>query len=281
MAGCSPVVILNATVPSEGVERLSDIRYADRARGTLDVYRPVAVPGTVPGATPADLPVVVFLYGGAWRTGNKGIYPFVGRPLAARGVLVAVPDSRTFPAVGIPGILHDSAQAVAWVLAHAAEYGGDPRRVFVMGHSSGAYDAVMLALDPRWLARAGADRQRLAGVIGLAGPYDFLPLQDPDVIEVFGADATPDFQPITYADGGGPPLLLRTGTDDTTVRPGNTFRLAEKQRQAGGQVDAKAYKDIGHIGLITAFAPLFDGRAPVLDEVARFVTRPPAAALTQ
>ena len=156
MAGCSPVVILNATVPSSGVERLSDIRYADRARGTLDLYRPA---GAAAGL-PAGLPVVVFLYGGSWRTGEKGMYPFVGRPLAARGVLVVVPDYRTFPKARIEGILDDSAQAVAWVLAHAAEYGGDPRRVFVMGHSSGAYDAVMpgarLALDGARAGRTGS-----------------------------------------------------------------------------------------------------------------------------
>ena len=278
MAGCSPVVILNATVPSSGVERLSDIRYADRARGTLDLYRPAGAAGPA-----AKLPVVVFLFGGSWRTGEKGMYPFVGRPLAARGVLVAVPDYRTFPATGIPGILDDSAQAVAWVLAHAAEYGGDPGRVFVMGHSSGAYDAMMLALDPRWMERAGSDRKRLAGAIGLAGPYDFLPLKDPDVIEVFGADATPAFQPITYAGGQqaavAPPLLLRAGADDRTVRPGNTPDLAARLRANGGQVDAALYPGIGHIGIITAFAPLFDGRAPVLDEVARFVTQPAGAQL--
>ena len=101
------------------------------------------------------------------------------------------------------------------------------------------------------------------------------------MIEVFGADATPAFQPITYADGqdapAAPPLLLRAGADDQTVRPANTPELAAAMRAAGGQADAALYPGIGHIGIITAFAPLFDGRAPVLDEVARFVTRPALA----
>jgi acetyl esterase/lipase len=180
-----------------------------------------------------------------------------------------VPDYRLYPEVRFPAFLQDNAAAVAWALAHAREFGADPRRVFVLGHSAGAYNAAMLALDGRWL---GAARDRLAGVIGLAGPYDFLPITDPDIIPVFApVDDGPASQPITYVDGRNPPMLLMAGTEDTTVNPANTARLAARIGQLGGAVQDKFYPGVGHIGIITAFTPLFRGRAPVLDDVALFV----------
>jgi acetyl esterase/lipase len=227
----------------------------------LDVYRPDVARGAAP--------LIVFLYGGSWRTGSKSLYPFVARPLAQRGAVVVVPDYRLYPDVRFPAFLEDNADAVRWAMAHARELGADPARIVVLGHSAGAYNAAMLALDPRWL---GADRGRLAGVIGLAGPYDFLPITDPDIIPIFATVGDgPASQPITYVDGSNPPMLLAAGTDDTTVAPRNTERLAARIRERGGPVATKFYPGIGHIGLITAFAPLFQRRAPVLDDVCAFV----------
>ena len=263
-AACSPADLLNATVPSEGVVVTKDVPYGDGTQHTLDVYRPAGATGSAP--------LVVFLYGGSWRTGDKGIYGFVGRPLAQRGAVVVVPDYRMYPQVQFPGFLQDNAAAVAWAAAHARELGADPDRVFVMGHSAGAYNAAMLGLDPRWLREAGYDRGRLAGVIGLAGPYDFLPITDPDVIPVFASVGDgPASQPINYVDGHNPPMLLAAGTADTTVQPRNTDALAARIRAAGGGVTARFYPGVGHIGIITAFAPLFAGRAPVLDDVWGFI----------
>ncbi|GAC1339611.1 MAG: alpha/beta hydrolase [Acetobacteraceae bacterium] len=266
MSGCAASDVLNATVSADGVSVQREIAYAPGPRHGLDVYRPEQVSG--------KLPLVVFLYGGSWRTGDKAMYPFVARPLARRGAVVVVPDYRLYPEVAFPEFLDDNARAVAWAAAHAAALGADPARIFVLGHSAGAYNAAMLALDPRWLQRAGLAPNRLAGVIGLAGPYDFLPITDPDVIPVFApVQDGPASQPITYVDGHNPPMLLAAGTDDTTVRPGNTERLAARIRAAGGPVEDTLYPGIGHIGAITAFAPLFADRAPVLDDVWAFIRR--------
>ncbi len=264
LAACSPAALLNATVSAGGVALQSDIPYADGPRHMLDIYRPPSASGSAP--------LVVFLYGGGWDSGSKDIYGFVARPLAERGAVVVVPDYRLYPQVQFPAFLQDNAEAVAWAAAHAAEFGADPRRVFLLGHSAGAYNAAMLALDPRWLHEAGYDRSRLAGVVALAGPYDFLPITDPDVIPVF-ASVNDDqrSQPISYVDGHNPPMLLLAGTADTTVRPRNTESLAAAIRAAGGPVESKFYPGIGHIGLITAFAPIFEGRAPVLDDVWGFI----------
>ncbi len=265
-AGCSPAYLLNALTPSRGVGRTADVRYAPGPRHTLDIYRPAR----------ADhpLPLIVFIYGGNWQSGDKDEYEFVALPLASRGAVVVIPDYRLAPAVQFPAFLQDNAEAVAWAMRHAAELGADPRSVFLMGHSAGAYNAAMLALNPHWLAAAGVSRDALAGMIGLAGPYDFLPITQPDLIPIFApVDDGPLSQPITFADGANPPLLLRAGTADTVVRPANTESLARRIAGRGGPVDSKLYGGVGHVGLITAMAPLFQSRAPVLDDVWSFVKR--------
>jgi acetyl esterase/lipase len=136
----------------------------------------------------------------------------------------------------------------------------------------------MLGLDPAWLRAAGADPARIAGVVGLAGPYDFLPITDPEVKPIF-PDAGPDTQPITYASAAAPPLLLLTGNDDHQVRPRNSTALAAAIDAAGGHAEVKIYKGLGHIGLITAIAPPFQWRAPVLHDIVTFLRRTPSPAL--
>lgn len=272
LSACSPAELLNATVPDQAAVQ-SDVAYGTGPRRTLDIYRP--------DKAVASPPLIVFLYGGSWTMGDKAMYPFVAQTLAGRGAVVMVPNYRLYPEVTYPGFLQDNAAAVAWALAHAAEYGATGG-VFVMGHSAGAYNAAMLGLDPALLRDAGVSRRALAGVIGLATPADFLPSRDPAVIPVFGAANTPSNQPLAFADGTNPPLLLIHGDADTIVQPRNTVTLAAAVAAHGGPVTTRYYPGIGHIGLITAFAPLFQSRAPVLDDVWTFIEshRRAATALT-
>lgn len=264
LPSCAPVDALNATVSADGVTVARDLAYADGPRGRMDVYRPTTATGR--------LPLVVFLYGGAWNSGKKLDYRFVAAPLAQQGMVVAVPDYRLVPEVRFPTFLEDNATAVAFARAHASEWGADPSRIFLMGHSAGAYNAVMLGLDPRYLAAVGVDRASLAGVIGLATPADFLPLDDTATIAAFGGAADIDAtQPVHFADGHNPPLLLLHGDADGTVYVRNSTALAARVRAAGGDVTLKTYQGLGHIGIVTSFAPLFSGRAPVLADVAAFI----------
>ena len=265
LAGCSGADLLNSTITTGSLVIDRDVAYAPGPRHDLDIYRPQAA---------ADgRPLIVFLYGGSWRDGDKSIYPFVGATLAKRGAVVMVPNYRLYPDVAFPGFLQDNASAVAWAIAHAAQYGANPADVFIVGHSAGAYNAAMLALDPRWLAAVGVDRRALRGVVGLAGPYDFLPITGPDIIPVFApVNDGPASQPINYVDGHNPPMLLLAGAADTTVYPRNTTELAAKIAAAGGPVQSKIYPGIGHIGLVAAIAPVFSFRAPVLDDTWAFIT---------
>jgi acetyl esterase/lipase len=265
LAGCSGVGVLNALEPRTGVTVQRDIAYQPGPRGDLDVYRPQDANGRAP--------VVVFLYGGGWDSGRKADYAFAGAALARQGFVTVIPDYRLYPEVRWPTFLEDSAKAVAWARAHATEFGGDPHRLFLMGHSAGAYNAVMLAVDRRWLAPVGMNPSRdLKGVVGLAGPYDFLPLKSEELKIIFGPeDKRPDTQPITHVDGKAPPLFLATDLGDKVVDPGNTTRMAARVRAAGGEVETRAYRGLDHALVIGAVAAPLRFLAPVLADSTQFI----------
>ena len=263
LSACSPAGLLNATISRAGLTVEHDIAYGPHPREKLDVYWQAGA---------AAAPVVVFFYGGAWNSGSKSTYAFVAATLARDGFVVVVPDYRLYPEVRFPSFLQDCAAAVAWTGAHMAQFGGDPGRLFLMGHSAGAYNAMMLGLDPRWLDGAGTSRDRLAGVVGLAGPYDFLPMTGQNEKLVFASVADgPASQPITYADARAPPLLLLAGDADETVRPRNTRALAARISALGGPVQVRIYPGVGHIGLVLAIAPIFQSKAPVLANLEAFL----------
>lgn len=269
-AGCSPTALLNALAPERGVQLTDGIPYGEGPRNRIDVHAPR-------GAEAA--PVVVFFYGGSWETGDRGMYRFLGAALAAAGVVCMIPDYRVWPTVGFPGFMQDGARAVAWARAHAAEHGGDPRRLFLMGHSAGAQIATLLALDAGFLPGLGVVPGRdLSGVIGLAGPYDFLPLRDPTLQAIFGAERDwPASQPINHVTAGAPPMLLATGDADTVVLPRNSERLAARLRAAGNAAETITYPGIGHSEIIGAFAGALSFLAPVRRDVLRFVAEQAAA----
>jgi len=163
---------------------------------------------------------------------------------------------------------------VKWALDQAARLGADPARVYVMGHSSGAYNAAMVALDGRWLGELGARPNQLAGWIGMAGPYDFLPIENPQARVAFDWPATPaDSQPYAHAGSGAPRTLLMAAGDDRTVDPRrNTARLAQRLRAAGVDVRTESFDDLGHVTLIGAMArPLRWIGGPVLPPVTEFL----------
>lgn len=170
-----------------------------------------------------------------------------------------------------PSRVKARAHAFAYVHAHAAHYGGDPARLFLAGHSAGAYNAVMLAADTHYLRDAGADISQVCGVIGIAGPYNFLPLRDDHLIAIFGGANRPETQPITYIDGKRPPMLLAAGTDDTTVSPRNSTDLAEKLRAFDSPVRLVRYPGVGHIGIILSLAPGFRWRTNLRGDMIDFV----------
>jgi len=258
LGGCSPAKLLNATVPSHGYTRETDIPYGPLPRQTLDLYLP---------ATPrADGKAVIFFYGGSWDSGAKGDYLFVAQALASRGITTIIPDYRLYPDVRFPSFLEDAAQATRW----AGERVGLPK-LFVMGHSAGAHIALMLAANTPYLAQAGVDRLKVAAAIGLSGPYDFLPLKSARLIDIFGGADRPEIEAITFATAPLPPALLLHGTADTTVYPRNSENLAAAWRRAGAPVELKLYPDVGHIDIVAAFSDLLHKRATTREDVLAYI----------
>jgi acetyl esterase/lipase len=253
--------LLNATIPRRGYRVVRDLAYGDGPRQGLDLY--------VPKGLSAPAPVVLYFYGGSWKWGSKATYRFLGQALASAGIIVAVADYRVYPEVKYPAFVEDTAAAFRFVRSHIAEHGGDQGRVFLAGHSAGAYNAAMITADRRYLS--DAERDGIRGVIGIAGPYDFLPLKDPDLIDIFGGDAVPETQPIAYVDRKLPPMLIVHGSGDTTVHPKNERRLAKKLRGFGSEVETREYDGIGHIEIIVSLAPWFRGRTTLRDDIIQFV----------
>jgi acetyl esterase/lipase len=232
---------------------------------TLDVWAPESAGG-------APLPVVIFWYGGGWAKGDRTSYAFAGRALARAGFLVVIPDYRKVPQVHFPAFLDDGAEAVAWVQSNIPQYGGNPARTAFMGHSAGAYQAVMLALDAKRLAAVGVDPGSVKAAVGLSGPYDFYPFTSDRAVAAMSQWPRPEeTQPITFARKDAPPLLLVTSEGDETVRPKNANNLAAKLRELGAPVEVKNYGPLDHEEIVMALSVPFRAKGPVLADSITFL----------
>jgi acetyl esterase/lipase len=279
LSACSPVSLLNALAPTAGITETLDVPYGPGERHGLDIYAPhisashICAPHIHARPGQVAAPVVMFIYGGGWKDGDKGNYRFAAASLAAHGFLTVVPDYRLFPQVRFPVFLRDNAEALAWIKNNIARYGGDPRRIFLMGHSAGAYNMAMLTLDKQWLAAYALDPDRdLSGAIGLAGPYDFLPLHDPELEDIFApAGDLRLSQPITFARGDAPPMLLAAGTADRTVLSRNTEHLAAAIGRNGGRVEQRLYPGVNHTKIIGAMARGLRWLAPTMADALGFL----------
>jgi acetyl esterase/lipase len=268
LAACSPLPALNALVPEGGMVRHEDIAYGPDARQRLDVYTPRRASG--------NTPVVVFFYGGSWKAGDRGSYLFVAQALASRGFVVVIPDYRLFPQVRFPAFMEDAAAAIAWTEREIGHHGGDPKRIYSMGHSAGAQIATLVAYDERFLRAEGLGRDAIRGVIGMAGPYDFVP-SDPDIRATLSAEGSFErAMPARHVRGGEPRTLLITAGRDTTVEPGNTDRLLARLRAANVPVTDRRFPDYNHYTLVGRLAAPFRDEA-LLDAIAEFIRSEPAS----
>ena len=248
-----------------GVERVAtDIGFGANGQ-QLDVYRPA-------GMARGPRPVVVFFYGGGWHAGTRQGYAFVARGLASRGFVVVVPDYRKVPTVRFPAFVEDGADALKWVHDRIADYGGDPARVAIAGHSAGAHIIALLALDPHYLAKRGLSPHFVKAAISLSGPYDFLPLDPGNAQNALGNwPRLAETQPITFARADAPPMLLVTSSKDTQVKPRNAYRLAARLRRLHAPVVFRNYAGLSHENVVMAYSRPFRALAPVLDESVAFL----------
>lgn len=271
LAGCSAFDLINSTSPSGHYQRSVDQRYGELPRQRADVYVPRA-------RNAAGSPLVVFFYGGGWKDGAKANYEFVAASLTRRGIVVVIPDYRLYPDVRFPSFVEDGAAALAWAIDNASRFDADTSRIFVMGHSAGAHIAALLALDPAYLDAAGSDVGALAGFIGLSGPYDFLPIEGGYLADLFPEQRREASQPINFVRVGAPPTLLIHGTDDDTVWPRNSERLAAALEAVDVPVTLRLYEDVGHARVVATLAPPLRFLAATLDDCIEFIRGIPGAA---
>lgn len=265
--GCSTLGVFDTLVPKDGGARLvgGNLTYGPESRQRLDVYAPDD------NIRPSG--ILVFVYGGSWSSGSKDDYGFVGRAFAARGYVTIIFDYRLVPEVRYPAFVEDSAKAVAWAYRNAGRYGSDLQRLYLMGHSAGAYNAAMVALAPEFLRAEGLSPTVIRAFAGLSGPYDFLPLDVEASRAAFaGVEKLGATQPVNRVSRGSfaPPMLLVTGDADDTVLPRNTKNLAAVLRDTGHRVEEIYYPGVDHAGTLLAIARPLRGRAPVVDDIVRF-----------
>lgn len=264
MSGCASSEFFAANAPTvfTRIERRLNLAYGTDTRQKLDVYVPQMA---------ANRPVVIFWYGGSWQEGSKSDYRFVGVALAKLGFVAVLPDYRLYPQVTFPAFDQDGARAVAWVERHVQEFGGDPERIVLMGHSAGGHTAAFLALNHAFLERFGANAKDIVGLIGLSGPYALIP--DSDALRA--AFAAPfsekDWQPIRFVDSHAPPALLLHGLSDKEVLPIETIELRDALVKEHVRVEMHLFPHRGHPDTVAPFALLMRWRTPVVDEVAAFV----------
>lgn len=261
LAACTSTyfAVLNRGLPPEPARSLS---FLPGQPIGLDVY---------PAAGDHPAPVLVFFYGGRWQGGERADYAFVGEQLAKAGILTVVADYRLYPEVRFPVFVEDAAAAVAWTHENAPRFGGRRDSLFVAGHSAGAHIAALIGTDPDYLAAHGLHPRDLAGVIGIAGPYDFLPLLDDDLIDIFGSDPARQAasQPVNHVDGDEPPFLLLHGESDLLVWALNSRRLAARFTEVGGSAELHTYPGVGHVRILGSlrYPLLAPARADLIDFV--------------
>jgi acetyl esterase/lipase len=257
-----------AAEPMTDLTVTRDLPYATGDRHSLDVY--------VSRAKAPPRPVVVFIYGGAWATGSKAEFAWVGAALARLGFIAVIPDYRIYPEARWPVFLQDNADALRWARDHAASFGGDPSKLVLMGHSAGANNVLSLAVEPQWLAGVGMAPRDLKAVVGLSGPYTLSPLDSARERAIFGPK-TGYADPIHHVDGGSPPLLLIIGDRDDAADPHDSDAVAAKVRAKGSLAEVVHFPSLGHSDTQNALATT-PGRPPrVIDAILRFLAAHGAA----
>lgn len=257
--------IYSRVASEPGVAVTRNAAYGPGPRQKMDVYAPS-------GSVNSGRPAVLFIHGGSWKSGDKAMYGFVGSALASRGYLTVVANYRLYPEAMFPTFIEDAAAAYAHIATNfkqAREHG-----IVLMGHSAGAHSAAMLALDARYLERAGAGLSKPRALVGLAGPYAFDPTTWPSTKDVFAsAPSANAARPVAFAGAHAPPALLMHGLADETVKLYNTRDLAAALGKAGTLVEHVEYEGLGHFGIVQALARGFRWRAPVLERVTLFLDR--------
>ena len=210
----------------------------DAGKHKLDIYTPK-------GKTNA--PVLFFVHGGAWKTGDRSQYPPLGNRYARAGYLTVVPSYRLAPKYPHPAQIEDIAAAFAWTVKHVAESGGDTNRIYIAGHSAGGHLVSLLALDDHYLAAHQTSPKMIRGVLAWSGVYN---LNIGEGLEKpFGKD--PRFRlaasPISYVKSNSPPFQITYCQWDYFSLPAQAKMFQHALEKAGAKTELVYIPALNHI----------------------------------
>jgi acetyl esterase/lipase len=231
---------LPAATVSTNIDVQKDIAYtegdaADAAKHKLDLYLP---------KDKKNFPVLVFIHGGSWRSGDKSLYPALGNRFAKLGIGVAIPSYRLMPKNPHPAQTEDTAAAFAWVYKNIAQYGGDTNRIYIAGHSAGGHLVALLALDPEWLAKYEIPVTAIKGVAALSGVYDVSKLQG--FLNATGSSPSP----IAHVHPKAPPFLVSYCQWDYLALPLQAREFSAALKKSFDSVELLYVPGQGHISEI-------------------------------
>jgi acetyl esterase/lipase len=260
--------IFNALIPKDPntAQLAAAVPYGPDALQYYDLYAPINHYG--------KMPVLVFVHGGGWDSGQAENYEFVAKAFAAKGYLVYLPAYRHVPQIVYPAFVEDVAEVIKQASQTAGQYGGDGQRIFLVGHSAGGYNILQVVLNPQFLKNANVDPTIIKAVAALAAPADFLPLDSPKSRAAFGNyKPLEDTQPINFARSDAPPILLLHGSADDTVLPKNSINLSKRLQDEGAIAQYTEYKNLSHVMIMLSLAKPLRNRAPVLADIEAFFNR--------
>jgi acetyl esterase/lipase len=262
LAGCSPLYLVNSLSTENDSTTVAHQRYGHERRQQLDIFMPEKV---VMGS-----PVVVFFYGGSWKRGQKENYKFVGHSLSSKGYVTVIPDYRLYPEVTFPSFVEDGARVLAWVSEHVEQARNG---VVVMGHSAGAHTAALLTFDQRYLEAVGQSSNIISGMIGLAGPYGFNPMEYNSTRPIFAnVEVIDTARPVSFACSAKvPPLLLLHGLEDSVVIPENSLELKRRARECSGNVNYIELDNTGHFSILLGLSESFLAKEAIQSSIDTFL----------
>ncbi len=259
LSACAPVNILNGITPSGSFSKAKDISYGPLDRQKLDIYKAQE--------PKANTPVLIFIHGGSWSEGRKDIYKFLAEGFTSEGYDIVVPNYRLYPNALYPQMIEDTAKAVAFT---AKQYPDRP--LVLMGHSAGAYNALMIGLNKDFLlAENIAVCERISGIVSLASPTGAYELKEEPYITIFPDRFQKNDAPLAYANASSPRLFLMNGADDTTVGPKNAQKLAAAVKQHGGFAKLKIYDGMDHTDAVKLLSRHFDSDGPLKSDILAFI----------
>lgn len=266
IAGCAalaPAKLLNATIPKSGFE-LHEQAYGPDPRQRMDIYLPKQ---KVTGKAP-----IVFVFGGAWRSGSKEDFLFVAEALSSLGHAVIIPNYRLYPAVRYPEIIDDVSQAIAYLEKNSSQLIGEPLQPFIlMGHSSGAHAAALLATKAQYLQKF-AVKTPVKALIGLAGPYD-LPLDLEEVAQVFGQADPKVVNASINPSANSPATLLLHGEADDRVLAKHSRAFAAALEKAKASVELHIYPKVDHVRILASLAKPLRSLNPSYQDISAFLAK--------